>query len=144
MWLPAEDFKAEDFDVVISCCGCGSKLDGEKEAGQVKGFFPAYDLKVGVAQYDLNTNLKQTFAIFLNPGFYVAKHPTYDQIASYLPCLTITVDNSTAMVHSWGFMGVLRQIRGDPSLEVLLRTPHIAVEGVLLAGFVRFWGPNLI
>jgi len=26
------DFKAEDFDVVISCCGCGSKLDSEDKA----------------------------------------------------------------------------------------------------------------
>merc|ERR1719230_362133 len=25
------DFKPEDFDIVISCCGCGNKLDGDKE-----------------------------------------------------------------------------------------------------------------
>merc|ERR1712107_477170 len=33
------DFKPEDFDVVISCCGCGSKLDGDKAAWKKRPVF---------------------------------------------------------------------------------------------------------
>ena len=38
------DFKPEDFDVVISCCGCGSKLDGDKEAWKKRPVFQDWNL----------------------------------------------------------------------------------------------------
>mmetsp|Transcript_127420 Transcript_127420/g.179856 ORF Transcript_127420/g.179856 Transcript_127420/m.179856 type:complete len:457 (+) Transcript_127420:48-1418(+) len=38
------DFRAEDFDVVISCCGCGSKLDGEKEVWKKRTVFMDWNL----------------------------------------------------------------------------------------------------
>ncbi|CAJ1328620.1 unnamed protein product [Effrenium voratum] len=38
------DFKPEDFDVVISCCGCGSKLDGDKEAWKQRAVFQDWNL----------------------------------------------------------------------------------------------------
>jgi len=38
------DFKPEDFDVVISCCGCGSKLDGENEAWKQRSVFADWNL----------------------------------------------------------------------------------------------------
>mmetsp|Transcript_7744 Transcript_7744/g.10790 ORF Transcript_7744/g.10790 Transcript_7744/m.10790 type:complete len:150 (+) Transcript_7744:105-554(+) len=33
------DFKPDDFDCVISCCGCGSKLDGDKEVWKQRTYF---------------------------------------------------------------------------------------------------------
>merc|ERR1712113_353393 len=33
------DFSPADFDIVISCCGCGSKLDGEKAAWKKRSVF---------------------------------------------------------------------------------------------------------
>mmetsp|Transcript_76010 Transcript_76010/g.150316 ORF Transcript_76010/g.150316 Transcript_76010/m.150316 type:complete len:306 (+) Transcript_76010:61-978(+) len=38
------DFKPESFDVVISCCGCGSKLDGDKEAWKQRATFQDWNL----------------------------------------------------------------------------------------------------
>merc|ERR1719414_1761833 len=38
------DFKPEDFDVVISCCGCGTKLDGDKEAWKKRPVFMDWNL----------------------------------------------------------------------------------------------------
>merc|ERR1712217_915932 len=38
------DFKPEDFDVVISCCGCGSKLDGDKAAWKQRPVFLDWNL----------------------------------------------------------------------------------------------------
>jgi glutathione/glutaredoxin type arsenate reductase len=38
------DFKPEQFDVVISCCGCGSKLDGDKEAWKKRQVFEDWNL----------------------------------------------------------------------------------------------------
>ncbi|CAE8728438.1 unnamed protein product [Polarella glacialis] len=38
------DFKPEDFDIVISCCGCGSKLDGEHEAWKKQRVFEDWNL----------------------------------------------------------------------------------------------------
>eukprot|EP00931_Biecheleriopsis_adriatica_P071087 TRINITY_DN4493_c0_g1_i4.p2 TRINITY_DN4493_c0_g1~~TRINITY_DN4493_c0_g1_i4.p2 ORF type:complete len:137 (+),score=34.20 TRINITY_DN4493_c0_g1_i4:606-1016(+) len=38
------DFKPEDFDVVISCCGCGSKLDGDKSAWKKRSVFADWNL----------------------------------------------------------------------------------------------------
>jgi arsenate reductase len=38
------DFKPESFDVVISCCGCGSKLDGDKEAWKHRTIFQDWNL----------------------------------------------------------------------------------------------------
>merc|ERR1740130_2204762 len=37
-------FKPEDFQVVISCCGCGSKLDGELEAWKNQKQFEDWNL----------------------------------------------------------------------------------------------------
>mmetsp|Transcript_27304 Transcript_27304/g.36855 ORF Transcript_27304/g.36855 Transcript_27304/m.36855 type:complete len:154 (-) Transcript_27304:242-703(-) len=38
------DFKAEDFDIVISCCGCGSKLDGDKATWKARPVFEDWSL----------------------------------------------------------------------------------------------------
>eukprot|EP00440_Ansanella_granifera_P072291 gb/GFBE01078452.1/.p1 GENE.gb/GFBE01078452.1/~~gb/GFBE01078452.1/.p1 ORF type:complete len:175 (+),score=43.07 gb/GFBE01078452.1/:1-525(+) len=38
------DFKPESFDVVISCCGCGNKLDGDKEAWKKRTVFMDWNL----------------------------------------------------------------------------------------------------
>jgi arsenate reductase len=38
------DFQPESFDCVISCCGCGSKLDGEKEAWKQRETFDDWNL----------------------------------------------------------------------------------------------------
>uniref|UniRef100_A0A7S4Q8K9 Phosphotyrosine protein phosphatase I domain-containing protein n=1 Tax=Alexandrium monilatum TaxID=311494 RepID=A0A7S4Q8K9_9DINO len=38
------DFRPEDFDVVISCCGCGSKLDGDKEVWKKRAVFQDWNL----------------------------------------------------------------------------------------------------
>ena len=33
------DFSPKEFDVVISCCGCGSKLDGERQTWKEQAIF---------------------------------------------------------------------------------------------------------
>merc|ERR1711988_2068077 len=38
------DFKPEDFDAVISCCGCGSKLDGGMEPWKQRMVFEDWNL----------------------------------------------------------------------------------------------------
>jgi arsenate reductase len=38
------DFSPDDFDVVISCCGCGNKLDNEKEVWKKRGIFEDWNL----------------------------------------------------------------------------------------------------
>jgi arsenate reductase len=38
------DFNPEDFDVVISCCGCGGKLDGDKEVWKKRPVFQDWNL----------------------------------------------------------------------------------------------------
>eukprot|EP00933_Yihiella_yeosuensis_P060670 TRINITY_DN63410_c0_g1_i1.p1 TRINITY_DN63410_c0_g1~~TRINITY_DN63410_c0_g1_i1.p1 ORF type:complete len:169 (-),score=38.65 TRINITY_DN63410_c0_g1_i1:148-654(-) len=38
------DFNPADFDVVISCCGCGSKLDGDKSAWKERTIFEDWNL----------------------------------------------------------------------------------------------------
>eukprot|EP00406_Dinophysis_acuminata_P072799 CAMPEP_0179252684 /NCGR_PEP_ID=MMETSP0797-20121207/22340_1 /TAXON_ID=47934 /ORGANISM="Dinophysis acuminata, Strain DAEP01" /LENGTH=372 /DNA_ID=CAMNT_0020960519 /DNA_START=155 /DNA_END=1273 /DNA_ORIENTATION=+ len=38
------DFSPTNFDVVISCCGCGAKLDGEKEAWKKRPVFEDWGL----------------------------------------------------------------------------------------------------
>jgi len=38
------DFSATDFDAVISCCGCGSKLDGDKEVWKQQATFQDWNL----------------------------------------------------------------------------------------------------
>mmetsp|Transcript_98339 Transcript_98339/g.154998 ORF Transcript_98339/g.154998 Transcript_98339/m.154998 type:complete len:153 (+) Transcript_98339:66-524(+) len=38
------DFKPDQFNVVISCCGCGSKLDGDKEAWKNQEAFADWNL----------------------------------------------------------------------------------------------------
>mmetsp|Transcript_24124 Transcript_24124/g.53475 ORF Transcript_24124/g.53475 Transcript_24124/m.53475 type:complete len:159 (-) Transcript_24124:68-544(-) len=38
------DFKPEDFDAVISCCGCGKKLTGEMVAWTKRGIFEDWNL----------------------------------------------------------------------------------------------------
>eukprot|EP00420_Gonyaulax_spinifera_P037100 CAMPEP_0197871202 /NCGR_PEP_ID=MMETSP1439-20131203/1698_1 /TAXON_ID=66791 /ORGANISM="Gonyaulax spinifera, Strain CCMP409" /LENGTH=153 /DNA_ID=CAMNT_0043490133 /DNA_START=70 /DNA_END=531 /DNA_ORIENTATION=- len=38
------DFKPEDFNAVISCCGCGSKLDGDKAAWKERDTFDDWNL----------------------------------------------------------------------------------------------------
>mmetsp|Transcript_15007 Transcript_15007/g.26445 ORF Transcript_15007/g.26445 Transcript_15007/m.26445 type:complete len:156 (+) Transcript_15007:183-650(+) len=38
------DFSPESFDVVISCCGCGKKLDAEKEVWKKRTIFEDWNL----------------------------------------------------------------------------------------------------
>jgi len=38
------EFNAKDFDIVISCCGCGSKLDGDKEVWKKRPMFEDWAL----------------------------------------------------------------------------------------------------
>jgi glycerol uptake facilitator protein len=38
------DFEPGDFDIVISCCGCGSKLDGDKEVWKKRSIFEDWNL----------------------------------------------------------------------------------------------------
>mmetsp|Transcript_5477 Transcript_5477/g.15273 ORF Transcript_5477/g.15273 Transcript_5477/m.15273 type:complete len:160 (+) Transcript_5477:75-554(+) len=38
------DFRPEDFDAVISCCGCGGKLDGDKESWKKRAVFSDWNL----------------------------------------------------------------------------------------------------
>lgn len=38
------DFEAKDFTVVISCCGCGDKLDGDKTVWKKRPLFEDWNL----------------------------------------------------------------------------------------------------
>jgi len=39
-----DDFNPKDFDAVISCCGCGSKLEGEREVWKQQLVFQDWNL----------------------------------------------------------------------------------------------------
>eukprot|EP00418_Pyrodinium_bahamense_P019271 CAMPEP_0179128050 /NCGR_PEP_ID=MMETSP0796-20121207/60692_1 /TAXON_ID=73915 /ORGANISM="Pyrodinium bahamense, Strain pbaha01" /LENGTH=501 /DNA_ID=CAMNT_0020826873 /DNA_START=58 /DNA_END=1563 /DNA_ORIENTATION=+ len=41
---PMTDYSPNSFDVVISCCGCGSKLDGEKQVWKQRDIFADWNL----------------------------------------------------------------------------------------------------
>ena len=38
------DYKSSDYDAVVSCCGCGSKLDGDKEVWKQRVIFEDWNL----------------------------------------------------------------------------------------------------